>query len=382
VAYALPIDLTYNVQPIRVCNDAGTTCANTSFDPAVTNKIWSQAGINFNFLPLITYQNTSYLTTDVNAANTTDEFKLLARKTGHQQSTDSNTLNLYFVQGFQPIGYSSGFVIFGIGFINGNGVAVADNRRIDTIAHELGHNLGLDHGTFGVNGNNLNLMRDGSFRTIPASINDVTPDGQQTDQLVAAQVTKAREPLFSINGARSIATNLPSSAACEAGGTINCIDIDFLSTSVTTETLSRVRLTYEAGSSIAFDPVTTFSGSGLVAGDFAVTQTTLAGNIPEILVSITPGKFAPGDSFDFRAHNPFGGTPVDPISIKFEYPGGFSSEAGYDIDYVIVAEAPTLASTLAASLAFVAWRRRYLAATRVSSRTASASRAISSSVLM
>ena len=60
--------------------------------------------------------------------------------------------------------------------------------RIDAIYHEIGHNLGLDHTS---NGAVLNLMTDGALRFAPSSINDITPDGANMDQLTPDQIATA-----------------------------------------------------------------------------------------------------------------------------------------------------------------------------------------------
>jgi hypothetical protein len=114
-------------------------------------------------------------------------------------------IRLLFVNSITDCG-GPGAGIFGCGYVDANGLAVADNvfsfnggiGRLDTIAHELGHNLGLGHTDFGAGGA-LNLMTSGGTRTIPSSINDVFPDGADTDQLTAAQITEALNSNFLVS---------------------------------------------------------------------------------------------------------------------------------------------------------------------------------------
>jgi len=65
--------------------------------------------------------------------------------------------------------------------------------RIDTIAHELGHDLGLPDCTL-CDADNLEAA--GSFRDIPLSVNDIYPDGADYDQLTAAQIQTADSSAF------------------------------------------------------------------------------------------------------------------------------------------------------------------------------------------
>lgn len=194
IAHAIPIDKVVTVQPIRVCNDAGATCATTGFFEAVTDKIWAQAGIDVTFLGLAQFNSTAFLTLD-NSAEVTSLFT----GAGHGQNANPLVLNMWFVDDILPA------ITYGIAFLGANGIAIADEvftfnggvGRLDTIAHEIGHNLGLPHYVDATDPNQLkNLMRDGADRLIPGAIGDVIPDGAQLDRLVAAQITTARDSGF------------------------------------------------------------------------------------------------------------------------------------------------------------------------------------------
>jgi hypothetical protein len=189
-AQALPIDRQLTIQPIQICNDDGSNCANAAQQlfASVGDKIWAQAGIDLNFLPFMTINSTA-----LNTLNFDTEFGAPAA---------GNTIRMLFVNSITHCG-GAGAGIFGCGYIDANGVAIADNvfsfnggiGRLDTIAHELGHNLGLGHSNFGAGGAE-NLMSSGAVRNIPSSIDDVYPNGAQTDQLTQAQIDEARASGF------------------------------------------------------------------------------------------------------------------------------------------------------------------------------------------
>ena len=70
------------------------------------------------------------------------------------RNTDASTINMFFVSNLNPP--ASGGALYGISWIGNNGVAIGGNTffaptplqaRPDTIAHELLHDLGLDHDT-------------------------------------------------------------------------------------------------------------------------------------------------------------------------------------------------------------------------------------------
>jgi Metallo-peptidase family M12B Reprolysin-like len=214
--YAVSIDFYLNIQPIDVCDDSGNNCAFSNFFQAETKKIWEQAGIGINFLSLTKINSSNFSSIDNN-----NELNNLFNGLGNGQSSNSKTLNMWFVN---YIYADPGYITFGVGQLGGNNLAINSpdvlsfnngNGRIDTIAHEIGHNLGLDHTTYGAGGAN-NVMTSGSVRTIPSSIFDINPDGNKLDTLVPEQISVARNSQF-LTAVPEPVTMLGSLVACVIG---------------------------------------------------------------------------------------------------------------------------------------------------------------------
>ena len=173
------------VQPISICNDAGGDCSNSGgqYFETETDKIWNQADIDISFLPMVEFHSTAFQ--DIN----TSEFNSLASTPGHGQHVTSTVLNMWFLDEIDAGAVS------GLAFVGGNGVAIANRvftdadgaGRRDTIAHEIGHNLGLAHTLE----SDHRLMADGSIRLIPTSPVNIFPDGVGVSQLTQAEINTA-----------------------------------------------------------------------------------------------------------------------------------------------------------------------------------------------
>lgn len=188
VASGAPM-LQVSIQPIQVCDDAGANCANPTLNlfTAETAKIWAQADIQINWL--------SWQTVNSSARLNEDDFDDL----GNQSPAD--VIDLWFVNDLTDCGGPVSGTLYGCGTSGGWFALTAAVfsysavGRLDTLAHELGHVLGLGHSDFGAGGAD-NLMTAGSTRTIPQVLSDINPDGAQLSKLTAEQIAKARDSSF------------------------------------------------------------------------------------------------------------------------------------------------------------------------------------------
>jgi len=199
-AWAVPF--TVSVKPIHICSDTGTGCgdsAETLFE-AAGDKIWAQAGIDLVFLPWAQINETDYLDITIGSGAVIDPEAqaVMTAGTGINNTAVTLAINMFFAPTLDSdpglFGLGCGGPVFATFCNNQVGVFIADNvfsfnggvGRLDTIAHELGHVLNLEHTAVADE-----LMASGSVRTIPGSINDIVPDGAQLDKLTQAQITEA-----------------------------------------------------------------------------------------------------------------------------------------------------------------------------------------------
>lgn len=211
------------IQPIDVCSSTGTGCAPfntlskvgnsaaaTSKTPIgfvdsttgkdITRTMLNQVGVDIAWSPIRQYNNTTFQTLHVTNSATGTDFtsgdflQLSQQNTISQGSVPSPTtpvgvpvasqptvVNMFFVNTLVP---PSPGALYGFSWINNNGIAISANTffppfplapRFDTLAHELGHNLGLDHAdVFNYGGTSTpapgsDLMTVGVNRTEPLS---------------------------------------------------------------------------------------------------------------------------------------------------------------------------------------------------------------------
>jgi len=187
---AAPITKQLNVTVFQICDNAGSNCA--SLGPAgneyfeeETDKIWAQAGIDINFIFGGTINNSAWL----NGTSGIDTF------TGGPLAGPGTTM--YLANTLTP-------GLFGNAWLNGGGLAINMSAvmgfnspigRLDTIAHEIGHNLGLDVGPGSSGGHSTDpdyLMASGAIRNIPNSLAQICPDGPCYDLLPQGHIDIAR----------------------------------------------------------------------------------------------------------------------------------------------------------------------------------------------
>lgn len=185
------VDKRITVQPILVCDNSGGNCPVVSEHllEGPTDRVWMQAGIDVAFLPMVQINNTGYQ----NIADAAEATSLFGTP-GNGQHADPLVLNLWIVKDITGA--------FGRADTGGNGAVIAEtvftfnngNGRLDTIAHELGHNLALNHTTWGASGSTNLMTAEG--RSSPGLLCEIIPGTQRLDQLNAAQIAVSRSSKF------------------------------------------------------------------------------------------------------------------------------------------------------------------------------------------
>lgn len=198
---ATPITKTVTVQVYQFCDDAGLNCASTGplgndYFAAETNAIWAQAGISIGFNFVTQINSSAFLHIDDGVVG--DRFADLHAAYG-TGGPSMSIIDMFLVQ---TVAGAFGEAWLGAG---GLVMSMADVMafngglgRIDTIAHELGHNFGLVAVDIGGDGTGHStspnhLMAAGGIRQVPASLADISPNGQGLDHLPNAQISVARQ---------------------------------------------------------------------------------------------------------------------------------------------------------------------------------------------
>ena len=152
------------------------------FHEAEADKIFSQAGLNVEFLRPAPYTDTSFLNLD--AASFLEEDNLF--EPGHGQHPDPNVINVWYIHTIY-LGSDDSFPAVSSRLEKGVAVAKRNftDNLIDHQTFSLGVTLGLSPDT---SGDPLNLMAPRSIREIPQSIDEIFPDGMRTDQLRQEQI--------------------------------------------------------------------------------------------------------------------------------------------------------------------------------------------------
>jgi hypothetical protein len=142
-------------------------------------------------------------------------------------SSDPTFINLFFINTLNPPSQQAGGTLYGFSWIGNNGVAIARNTfgyprcktclapRPDTIAHELLHNLGLDHPFFGA----------GPYNPFNAQTN---PKGGVVPVLPANPLALECDPNYP-----ACSRNLMTTGSLRTEPTVACVLAPALSTEVT-----------------------------------------------------------------------------------------------------------------------------------------------------
>jgi hypothetical protein len=373
------------VQPIVVCDNAGANCAadptstdpnstyNQLFNQTIINKIYTQTagtdytgtsfpGVSFNLLPAVKYDNTNFLTTAVDrlatvqSGNTTysgnpvDPAHLLLRETGHGQSSNPNALNVFLVN--QLVATTNGVpddrTVHGFGLTSANGAVIDAGASPDSVAHELGHNLGLTHVDGQPYDDPANLMRSsGRFTTT-----DLNLIGTTYDQLSGAQdndqIAQVNAPLFTVNLAS--ATLTPNDTArpgqpCVTGVTHDCsFDVLVQALAATTESLTGVKIRFldarPFNDATPDVPIHVLDTSGPVDEDvrdvcegpgLSVGTLSLPGGGIEFDLGYPKGCLTTGRPTDLFVHyDVFDSEYLPPFSAEFDFADGTTSVGLFD----------------------------------------------------
>jgi hypothetical protein len=195
----MAIDSRVNVRVIRTADDAGGNGA-PLFGSAIQqaeifaaiNLIWSQAGIDVEFDLLTGTYDDSFALSGTPGNNDPRPFGNLNDTVENAPfgitSPDPLTLSLFVVRVVPGFSQTSDDTSNGLAFVDGNGISLwagpnltsfAGGRDViaAVLAHEIGHNLGLEHNTI-----DENLMRSGA--------------GLDGERLNAAQIALSRSSQF------------------------------------------------------------------------------------------------------------------------------------------------------------------------------------------
>ncbi|MGR8920283.1 MAG: zinc-dependent metalloprotease family protein [Gammaproteobacteria bacterium] len=162
-----PITHVLNVQPIIVSDDDGSNTAEYFGNAAqqteiesLIDVIWSQAGIDVEFLAP-NHWNSTFANEgapglmDPRPLDDIGSIVTLANLDG-VTNADPSVINIYFVNIAAGFGMRDENTVAGLAFVGGNGItqyvgsnlldSMSDREVVaSVVAHELGHNLGLDH---------------------------------------------------------------------------------------------------------------------------------------------------------------------------------------------------------------------------------------------
>jgi hypothetical protein len=245
--------------------DSGTGSGNTGKD--ITRAIWNQTGVDIAWAPIKQYNNTTFQTlkvvpcantnpllpcASIPGALTSTDFLTLSQQTGVSTGTVPNPtnpvgvpvssqptmINMFFVSTLAPP--VQGQTLYGFSWIKNNGIAISANTfnplfpltpRYDTIAHEIGHNLGLDHldqYNYGCNAPGAtcppaDLMTAGNTRTEPKNTADALTQLRNGDGTGTADQLDCATSSTSTQCDHPTSTSTPQQGQVALSGLLNPI---------------------------------------------------------------------------------------------------------------------------------------------------------------
>jgi hypothetical protein len=155
------------VQPIRVRKVSGATvpgmgtASEEAYIKEQINRVWAQVGVRIDWLPFVEYVNDFAYDGSPGNYNTTPRPSnhlntIVDNAPSPPKSSDARVLNLFFVEISPAFERLDDDYANGLAFVDSNGVTVHVGRDLlpweggrdvvaGVIAHEIGHNLGLNH---------------------------------------------------------------------------------------------------------------------------------------------------------------------------------------------------------------------------------------------
>lgn len=205
-AAAMPIDKTLTIRVFQLCSDSGSNCAalgpiGDPYYATATNTIWAQAGIRISYDFVGQINSTFYSNIDEGAGNS---FETLTATYDLANQASLTVVDMFLVHNIVNA--------YGEGWWGAGGLVMAMDSilsfnsgnnglgRLDTMAHELGHNLGLEPTILGgdggghvpSNGVDNQLLSAGGYRHVPGSLADIAPNGLGYDLLTPDEIAYAR----------------------------------------------------------------------------------------------------------------------------------------------------------------------------------------------
>lgn len=214
------IDRRVTVQPIIIRSDDGSVGANPplSFYEAETDKIYAQAGIDFEFLSPYYYNKTLFLNISSTAGDP-NSLGALATTSDSPKASDPTVINLWLTSTIKNSSSAYGYSFQSTKrladgrLFEKNGVSIAQSAfnysssggigMRDIFAYEVSRNLGLNNESsdpdnlFGALSDPKNLMKlSGPY---PTSADDIYPDGSGWGHLTPDQISRVREASYAVS---------------------------------------------------------------------------------------------------------------------------------------------------------------------------------------